>query len=57
MLDSDVEGDVGIGHGEWFELEVGYEVGSANDRSFNKGVKVSKVESVWGMVSVKVEVF
>ena len=23
-LESDVEGEVGIGYGKWFELEVGY---------------------------------
>ena len=31
---------VGIGYGEWFELEVGYEVDTGDDRSFNKGVNM-----------------
>ena len=39
---SDVEGEVGIGYVEWFELEVGYEVGSSDDRSVNRGVKSVK---------------
>ena len=39
-LESDVEGEVGIGYGEWFELEVGYEVDPGDDRSFNKGVNM-----------------
>ena len=47
-LESDVEGEVGIGYGEWFELEVGYEVGSGDDRSVNKGINVSKAECVGG---------
>ena len=32
-VDSYVDSAVGIGYGEWFELEVGYQVGSRDGRS------------------------
>ena len=38
-VNSDVEGEVGSGYGEWFELEIEYQAGSRDDISFNKGVK------------------
>ena len=56
-VDSYVDSAVGIGYGEWFELEVGYQFGSRDDLSVNKGVNVSKAESVWGSVAVQAEMF
>ena len=41
-LDSDVEGEFLICYGEWFELEMGYEVGSGDDRSVNTCVRSIK---------------